>query len=92
MLDILGIFMAVLLAEMGDKTQLATVAAASRGTHSPYVVFAAAAGALVVSSGVAVLAGHYFGKTFENLPLKLIAGAIFIALGLWSVVEHFRGA
>jgi len=32
------------------------------------------------------------GAHLERLPLKLIAGLIFIALGLLAIFEHFRGA
>lgn len=92
MLKIASIFVAVFIAELGDKTQLATVLFASEGDHSPWTVFFAAAGALVLSTAVAVLLGAYAGRYMEAIPLKLIAGVGFMVIGLWTVIEHFRGA
>ena len=91
MLKLASIFGAILLAELGDKTQLATLLFASDRQLNPYLVFAAAASALVVSTAVAVLVGSQAARLLEAVPLKLIAGAGFIAIGLWSVLEHFRG-
>ena len=92
MLKIAAIFVAVFIAELGDKTQLATVLFASEGNHSPWTVFFAAAGALVLSTAIAVLLGNFAGRYLEAVPLKLVAGVGFMAIGLWTVVEHFRGA
>jgi len=88
--DLLVVFLTVFLAELGDKTQLATLFFAARGNHSPWLVFAAAAGALVLSSALAVGVGTLGARHLEAVPLKLIAGIAFIALGVWIVVEHFR--
>ena len=57
----------------------------------PVLVFLAAAGALVVATGLAVMVGNYGARYLEALPLKLIAGIGFIAIGGWSILEHFRG-
>jgi putative Ca2+/H+ antiporter (TMEM165/GDT1 family) len=79
------------MAELGDKTQLATLLFASDRNLHPLLVFLAAAGALVVATGMAVLVGNYGARYLEMLPLKLIAGIGFIAIGAWSILEHFRG-
>ena len=55
------------------------------------LVFLAAAGALVVATGLAVMVGNLGARHLEALPLKLIAGVGFIAIGGWSILEHFRG-
>jgi putative Ca2+/H+ antiporter (TMEM165/GDT1 family) len=80
------------MAELGDKTQLATLLFASDRNLHPIMVFLAAASALVVATGMAVLVGNYGARYLEMLPLKLIAGIGFIAIGGWSILEHFRGA
>ena len=78
MLKLFAVFSAVFLAELGDKTQLATLLFASEGEHHPVAVFFAAAGALVLSTALAVLVGTLASKYLEAIPLKLIAGSGFI--------------
>jgi putative Ca2+/H+ antiporter (TMEM165/GDT1 family) len=80
----------VFLAELGDKTQLATLLFASKGSHHPALVFAAAAGALCLSTALAVLLGHAGGQYLTRVPVKLIAGIGFIAIGLWTLYGHFN--
>ena len=91
MLKLLSIFAAVFVAELGDKTQLATLLFASDRDLSPFMVFVAAASALVVSTALAVLVGNFAGRYLEAMPLKLIAGVGFLAIGAWTIAEHFRG-
>jgi len=91
MLKLASIFAAVFLAELGDKTQLATLLFASDKNLNPVQVFLAAASALVLSTGFAVLVGNQAARYLEMIPLKLIAGIGFVAIGCWVLVEHFRG-
>ncbi len=86
----LTIFTTVFLAELGDKTQLATVLFASDEQRSPWLVFAAASLALVLSSALAVLLGAVAERWLSAAPLKLIAGLGFIVIGAVMLVEHFR--
>jgi putative Ca2+/H+ antiporter (TMEM165/GDT1 family) len=89
----LVIFVSVFLAELGDKTQLATLLFASdEHAPSPLLVFIAAAGALVLSTAIAVALGTAAERYLTMIPLKLIAGLGFIAIGVWTVAAHFRGA
>ena len=92
MMKLATIFAIVFMAELGDKTQLATLLFASDRNLHPIMVFLAAASALVVATGMAVLVGNYGARYIEMLPLKLIAGIGFVAIGGWSILEHFRGA
>ncbi|MDH3595926.1 MAG: TMEM165/GDT1 family protein [Rhodospirillales bacterium] len=91
MLKLATIFAVVFLAELGDKTQLATLLFASDRDQNPVLVFLAAAAALVLSTAIAVLVGSQGARYLEMVPLKLIAGLGFVALGGWTLVEHFRG-
>ena len=88
----LTVFAAVFVAELGDKTQLATVLFASDGSKSKLIVFAAAALALVASTGLAVLAGAAAERYLDGLPLKLIAGAGFVIIGALMIADHLRAA
>lgn len=90
-MNFLSIFLSVFLAELGDKTQLATLLFATDGKISPTEVFFASAGALVLSSLIAVAAGTFAKEYLANLPLKLIAGIGFIVIGGWTLFDYFRG-
>jgi putative Ca2+/H+ antiporter (TMEM165/GDT1 family) len=92
MRELLVIFATVFLAELGDKTQLATLLFASDAKNSPLPVFFAAAGALVLSTAIAVALGTMAERYLTMIPLKLIAGLGFIAIGLWTVWSQFKGA
>lgn len=89
MKELLTVMMMIFLAELGDKTQLATMMFASNKLANPTLVFVGASLALVAASGVAVLIGHSASYYLSAMPLKLIAGLGFIAIGVWSVSEHF---
>ena len=73
-------FAAVFLAEMGDKTQLATMSLAAGGSR--WAVFAGAALALVATSAVAVLAGEAVSRLVPPVWIRRAAGALFLVLGL----------
>jgi putative Ca2+/H+ antiporter (TMEM165/GDT1 family) len=87
-----AVFATVFLAELGDKTQLATLLFASEEKQSPWLVFAAAAAALVASTAIAVLIGTAAQRYIQGVPLKLIAGVAFLAIGAWTIWGHFRAA
>ncbi len=91
MSQLLAIFVTVFMAELGDKTQLATVLFAAENKTSPWLVFAAAAAALVLSTTIAVALGTVAERYLVKIPLKLIAGIGFILIGLWTVYGHFKG-
>lgn len=78
-------FLAILLAELGDKTQLATLTFAA-GNKSKLAVFLGSASALVVTSAVAVLAGEALTRVIPPHWLKRGAGAMFIVLGIFFLV------
>jgi len=84
-------FFTIFVAELGDKTQFATLLFASERKSPAAIVFLASAGALVLGAAISVLLGALAGKLLEHVPLKLIAGIGFIAIGLFTVAEHFRG-
>jgi putative Ca2+/H+ antiporter (TMEM165/GDT1 family) len=74
-------FAAIFLAELGDKTQLATLTLASSAS-SRWTVFAAAALALVASSALAVVAGEAITRVVSPLWLRRGAGLVFVVLGV----------
>lgn len=78
-------FASVFLAELGDKTQLATVLFASRSPAGALSVFVGAASALVLSTAVAVAAGAMFSTAVDGRYVTLAAGVGFVAIGLWTI-------
>jgi putative Ca2+/H+ antiporter (TMEM165/GDT1 family) len=79
---VLVTFSAVFLAELGDKTQLATLTFAIAG-RSRWAVFLGASAALVATSAIAVLAGEAVGRIVPPALLRRAAGAAFILIGAW---------
>ena len=73
-------FLTILLAEMGDKTQLSTLLLAAESGY-PWVVFLGAALALISTSLVGVLIGYWLSKkvTPEVLDFFLVLLLLFIA-------------
>jgi putative Ca2+/H+ antiporter (TMEM165/GDT1 family) len=85
-----SIFVSVFLAELGDKTQVATLLFASDKNLHPIPVFIASAAALTLSSALAVFFGSFLSKYLQFIPLKLIAGVCFIGIGCWTIWDHFQ--
>jgi putative Ca2+/H+ antiporter (TMEM165/GDT1 family) len=83
----ISVFVTVFLAELGDKTQLATMLFAADQQVSKWTVFAGAALALVATSAIGVVAGSYISTLISPKQLQLIAGAGFIGIGLWTLVR-----
>ena len=77
------VFTTIFLAEIADKTQVATVLYATRGDHHKLTVFAGAAVALVLSSALAVFAGALLSHWLNPRYISWLAGAAFILVGLW---------
>ena len=75
------IFVTVFVAELGDKTQLATMLFAADRDVSKYTVFFAASAALVVATIVGVIAGSLLSEFINEKYLNYIAGIGFIAIG-----------
>jgi putative Ca2+/H+ antiporter (TMEM165/GDT1 family) len=78
-------FASIFRAELGDKTQLATLVFAMSPGVSRLGVFLAAAAALIISSVLAVPVGSQLERWVAPAQLKLIAGVTFIVIGAWMV-------
>ena len=81
------VFATVFLAELGDKTQLATVLFASRPSVSLVTVFLGASLALILSSGLAVAAGSLISHLIDPRYLSFAAGIGFIVIGAWTILN-----
>jgi putative Ca2+/H+ antiporter (TMEM165/GDT1 family) len=81
----LTIFGTVFLAELGDKTQLATLLFATRESISPMTVFLAASLALIATTAIGVAAGNFIADQIDTKVLSYIAGIGFILIGTWTI-------
>lgn len=79
------IFSVVFIAELGDKTQLATMLFASDKEVSKWLVFFAASAALVTAAGIGVLAGSFLSAYISEKQLSYIAGSGFILIGAFTL-------
>jgi len=79
------IFGSVFIAELGDKTQLATMLFAADKEVSKYTVFVAASLALIVASAIGVLAGSLLSEFINTKYLHYIAGLGFITIGVYTL-------
>jgi putative Ca2+/H+ antiporter (TMEM165/GDT1 family) len=84
---LLTVFVAVFIAELGDKTQLATMLFAADKEVSKITVFVGASLALIVASAIGVLAGGYVSQYISEKYLNYIAGLGFIGIGLWTLLK-----
>jgi putative Ca2+/H+ antiporter (TMEM165/GDT1 family) len=86
---LITVFAAVFIAELGDKTQLATMLFAADREVNKWVVFAGASLALITTSAIGVAAGAVLSQVVSPKALSLIAGAGFILIGaatLWHAM------
>jgi putative Ca2+/H+ antiporter (TMEM165/GDT1 family) len=79
------VFVTVFIAELGDKTQLATLLFASKAPGNLIAVFVGASAALIVASAVGVLAGGLISQYVSPKQLSYVAGAGFIIIGAWTI-------
>ena len=78
---LLPIFSTIFIAELGDKTQLATMLFAADKEVRKTMVFLAASVALIVASAIGVLAGDLLSEYINEKTLHYIAGVGFITIG-----------
>jgi putative Ca2+/H+ antiporter (TMEM165/GDT1 family) len=78
----------VFVAEIGDKTQLATVLFATDPTVGRLGLLITASGALVMATALGVLAGTVAGRAVSVEHLRIAAGFGFIAIGIWTLLTR----
>ena len=83
----LTVFITIFLAELGDKTQLATLIFAAQ-SRRVWTVFLGSALALITSSLIGAFLGAYISSYLSPKWIKLIGGSIFIIIGILMLVKH----
>lgn len=69
------------LAELGDKTQLTILSLAGR-YRSPWTVFAGAALAMVLATGLGVLIGNFLPSLIGEKMVRYVSGGLFVLFGV----------
>ena len=83
------VFTAIFIAELGDKTQLATMLFATDKEVNKLTIFLAASSALIVASAIGVLAGSFLSQHISEKHLHIIAGIGFIGIGVWILIKAY---
>ena len=84
------VFGIVFLAEVGDKTQLATLLFAAKSPDKLFSVFIGASAALIVASAMGVVAGGVISQYIGPKILSYTAGAGFLLIGaltIWQAAQ-----
>ncbi|GIG65001.1 TMEM165/GDT1 family protein [Phytomonospora endophytica] len=82
---ILAVSVAFFLAELGDKTMLATITLAT--THGWFGTWLGSTIGMVAADALAILVGRWLGKRLPERVIKFGAAALFALFGIWLAVE-----
>ena len=82
------VFTTVFVAEIGDKTQLATMLFAGEAKVSRWVIFAASASALTLAAALGVIVGAQLERLISPRTLKIVAGSGFVVIGIWTLLSR----
>ena len=81
-------FSTIFLAELGDKTQLATLMLSAQSGR-PLIIFIGAALALITTSLLGVLIGQWIANNLPRQTFTVVAGIIMLSLGIYLVTQGF---
>tara|TARA_Y100001968_G_scaffold77810_1_gene69092 strand:- start:836 stop:1189 length:354 start_codon:yes stop_codon:yes gene_type:complete len=81
-------FSTIFLAELGDKTQLATLMLSAQSGR-PLIIFIGAAVALISTSLLGVLIGRWIANNLPRQNFTVVSGIIMLGLGIYLVTIGF---
>ena len=82
-------FTTIFIAELGDKTQIATLMLSAE-SGKPIIVFLGSSLALICSSIVGVLIGKWLSKTITPSKFALFTGALMIIISVYLAYDTFK--
>ena len=82
-------FSTIFLAELGDKTQLATLMLSAQSGR-PLIIFTGAALALISTSLLGVLIGQWIANNLPRQKFTVVSGLIMLSLGIYLVTQGFN--
>ena len=83
-------FSTIFLAELGDKTQLATLIISAQSGR-PLIVFIGASLALISTSLLGVLIGRWIANNLPRQRFTVVSGIVMLSLGIYLVTQGFIG-
>jgi len=83
----LATFAAVFLAELGDKTQLATMTLTAENSQSKWIIFGGASLALCLTTLLGVMFGEAVARIVPPKVIKIGAAVLFIGIGVFMLVS-----
>ena len=83
----LTVFGAIFIAELGDKTQLATLLFAADKEVNKFTIFLGASLALILTTAIGVLAGGFVSHYIDEKYLHYLAGIGFIVIGIYTIIQ-----
>lgn len=87
---VITVAIAFFLAEMGDKTQLATIALATRFPASPFWILTGTTMGMLIADGIGIIIGVVLCKKIPQRIVKLISAGVFIFFGLLGSYQVMR--
>jgi len=81
-------FSTIFLAELGDKTQLATLILSAQSGR-PLIIFIGAALALISTSLLGVLIGRWIANNLPRQRFTVVSGIIMLSLGIYLATQGF---
>jgi putative Ca2+/H+ antiporter (TMEM165/GDT1 family) len=81
---------AFFIAELGDKTQLATIALATRYPANPVAVLMGTTTGMVIADGFGIVVGVVLCRKIPERVIKIISASVFMIFGILSTYELFR--
>ena len=87
---VMTVALAFTVAELGDKTQLATVAMATKFPGDPVALWIGAVAGMIAADAIGILIGVVLRKKIHERLLRMISAAAFIIFGLVGCYEAAR--
>jgi len=81
------VFVTIFIAEIADKTQIATLLYASNSQNSKIVIFLGSSLALCLASALAVFLGSILSNWIDERIMGKLAGVAFIIVGIWTFLK-----
>jgi len=81
------VFITIFLAELGDKTQLATILFAANKQVNKITIFIGASLALILASAIGIYAGSAISLYLNEKIINYTAGIGFILIGIWTIIK-----